>query len=226
LIESNEYGYCSLIKATKQVLDKLELENRTGTKITSKERMDHRLWNPIAVREALINAIVHNDYSNEVPPKFEIFLDRLEITSAGGLTQGLSQSEFFEGYSGPRNKEIMRIYKDLEMVEYLGSGIPRILKFYSKDCFIFSENFLRMVFYISEPLTPEVTSIINVLFGEMSRKEIQKELLLKDEKNFRKNYQQPAIMLGYIEMTIPDKPNSSKQKFRLTEKGLRMQNKF
>jgi len=146
LIESNDYGYCSLIKTTKQVLDKLELENKTATKITSKERIDTRLWNPIALREAVINAIVHNDYSNEVLPKFEIFSNRLEITSAGGLITGLNQEEFFEGYSIPRNKEIMRIFRDLEMVEYLGSGIPRILKAYTKDSFKFTDNFLRTSF--------------------------------------------------------------------------------
>lgn len=50
LIENNEYGYCSLIKATKSVLDKIELENRTATQITSKERIDRRLWNPVAIR--------------------------------------------------------------------------------------------------------------------------------------------------------------------------------
>lgn len=146
LIESNEYGYCSLVKAVKQVLDKIELENKTNTKITSKEREANRLWNPIALREAIINAFVHNDYSNEVPPKFEIFDDRIEITSAGGLPEALSHEEFFEGFSVPRNKEIMRIYKDLELVEHLGSGIPRILKSYTRECFQFSANFLRMSF--------------------------------------------------------------------------------
>jgi len=78
LIENNEYGYCSLVKATKQVLDKLELENKTLSKITPKERENQRLWNPIALREAVINAIIHNDYTNEAPPKFEIFDDRIE----------------------------------------------------------------------------------------------------------------------------------------------------
>ncbi len=51
LIESNEYGYTSLIKATKSVLDKVNLENRTATKITGKERIESRLWNEIAIRE-------------------------------------------------------------------------------------------------------------------------------------------------------------------------------
>jgi glycosyltransferase involved in cell wall biosynthesis len=90
LIENEEYRNCCLIKATKQVLDKLELENRTLTQITSKERIEQRLYHPVALREAVINAIIHNDYSYEVPPKFELFADRLEITSAGAIPQALS----------------------------------------------------------------------------------------------------------------------------------------
>jgi predicted transcriptional regulator len=53
----------------------------------------------------------------------------------------------------------------------------------------------------------------------MTRKEIQASMGLKDEKYFRENYQQVAVKLGLIEMTIPDKPNSRLQKYRLTEKG-------
>ncbi len=148
LIENNEYGYACLIRAAKRVLDKIELENPTSTRITSKERVDTRLWDMVALREAIINAFVHNDFTGEVPPKFEIFPDRIEITSAGGLPEGLSQEEFFLGFSVPRNKELMRIFKDLGMVEQLGSGVPRILESYGRECFTFSDNFLRMVFPI------------------------------------------------------------------------------
>ena len=159
LIESNEYGYCSLIKATKRILDKLEVENRTKTLITSKERIESRLWNSIALREAVINAIVHNDFSNEAPPKFEIFANRIEITSAGGLIQGLNEEEFYEGYSLPRNKEIMRIYKDIDLVEYLGSGIPRILQTYDRSCFRITDNFIRIALPSSEPVYMEETAL-------------------------------------------------------------------
>jgi len=146
LKESNEYGNGCLIRAAKQVIDKIEIENPTSTQITSKERINKRLWDSVALREAIINAFVHNDFTNEVPPKFEIFPDRIEITSSGGLPEGLNQFEFFEGYSVPRNKELMRVFKDLGMVEQLGSGVPRILESYGKDCFTFSDNFLRMSF--------------------------------------------------------------------------------
>ena len=146
LIENEEYGYCSLIKATKSVLTKLEIENKTAARITPMERVETPLWDRVAVREAVINAIVHNDYSFEVPPKFEIFPDRLEITSAGRLPESLSREEFFTGISIPRNKELMRIYRDLDIVESLGSGIPRILRAYGENCFRFTDNFIRITF--------------------------------------------------------------------------------
>ncbi|QYA26606.1 transcriptional regulator [Gramella sp. MT6] len=234
LMESNEYGYCSLVKATKSVLDKISLENRTITQITQKERKEHRLWNAIALREAIINAFVHNDYTREIAPKFEIFNDRIEITSAGSLPDGLSKNEFFEGFSIPRNKVLMRIYKDLDLVEQLGSGIPRILEAYSKECFRFSDNFLRMIFpagdevyretpqvspQVTPQVTPQVWDLLIVFKGEESRIELQKSLGLVDRKNFRINYLNPALEEGLVELTIPDKPKSSKQKYRLTEKG-------
>lgn len=64
----------------------------------------------VALREAVINSIIHNDYSYEGVPKFELFADRLEITSTGSIPQGMCEAEFFEGYSIPRNKELMRFY--------------------------------------------------------------------------------------------------------------------
>ena len=149
LHESNEYGHSCLVRSAKQVLDKIEVENKTITHITSKERKVKKLWDPLALREAIINAFVHNDFTGEIPPKFELFSDRIEITSAGGIPEGLSKQEFFEGYSVPRNKELMRVFKDLNLVEQLGSGVPRILESYNKKCFTFTDNFLRMAFPIN-----------------------------------------------------------------------------
>lgn len=93
LLENEEYGYCSLIKATNSVLDKMRIENRTFARITETKREERRMIDPVALREAVINAIIHNNYSNEVPPKFELFDDRLEITSAGGIPPGFSEEE-------------------------------------------------------------------------------------------------------------------------------------
>ncbi|WP_282636503.1 Fic family protein [Sphingobacterium thalpophilum] len=234
LIENNEYGYCSLIKATKSVLDKIELENRTATQITSKERIDRRLWNPVAIREAVINSIVHNDFTREVPPKFEIFADRIEITSAGTLPEGLNEDDFFDGVSIPRNRELMRVYLDLELVEQLGSGVPRILESYGKECFRFMGNFIRMTFPASEVVTPQVAPqvtpqvtpqverLLAVFTGEHNRQELQDFLGLSDRKNFRENYLNPAIEAGLVELVNPNSPTSSKQRYVLTALGIRM----
>ena len=225
LVENEEFGYCSIIKATKQVLDKIELENKTFTKITSKERQEKRKWNAVALREAVINAIVHNDYTYELAPKFEFFADRFEITSYGGLPEGLTVNEFFEGVSIPRSKEIMRIYRDMELVEQLGSGIPRILQFYGRECFHFSENYTRMSFpveeneQVTEQVTEQVKSLIAALDGEMNRQGIQNKLGLSHRENFRSNYLKPALELSLIEMTIPDKSNSKNQKYKLSVLG-------
>jgi ATP-dependent DNA helicase RecG len=67
----------------------------------------------------------------------------------------------------------------------------------------------------------EVKRLINACRSEMSRKQLQDALGLKGEENFRKLYLQPAMKSGLVEMTIPDKPRSSKQKYRLTNAGKR-----
>jgi predicted HTH transcriptional regulator len=99
---------------------------------------------------AFLNAIAHNDYSSGDTPIFEIFSDRFEITTYGGLVEGLSTEEFFTGVSKPRNREIMRIFKDLEYVERLGSGIPYIVNKYGRDIY----NFMPSVVRFSLPYSP------------------------------------------------------------------------
>lgn len=71
-------------------------------------------------------------------------------------------------------------------------------------------------------VTPEVWGMLSIMQGEMARSEIMSRLGLTDEKHFREYYQQLSTKLGLIEMTIPDKPRSSRQKYRLTDKGRRL----
>ena len=179
-----------------------------------------------ALREALINALVHNDYSKEVAPVIEIYSDRLSITSYGGLIEGLSIEEFFSGRSMPRNRELMRIFRDLNLVEHLGSGLNRILQVYDKSIFRLSENFLEVAFPFSKEylsltpqVTPQVKRLLESLSQEMTRIQIQDFLGLKDKKNFQDKYLSPALVEGLIEMTVPDKPKRSNQGYRLSSKG-------
>jgi ATP-dependent DNA helicase RecG len=61
--------------------------------------------------------------------------------------------------------------------------------------------------------------VLRVVQGEVSRQSLQRTLGLKDAEHFRQHYLAPALAAGLIEMTLPDKPNSRLQKYRLTSKG-------
>lgn len=234
LIENEEYGYCSLIKAAKSVLDRLEIENRTFATITSKERKELRLVDPIALRETVINAIVHNDYSREVTPVFEIYSDRIEITSYGGLPTGLSETDFFSCRSMPRNRELMRVFKDIGLVEQLGSGMSRILKAYDKSAFDLSEHFIVVSFPYPEGISPQVIPqvtpqveglddmsirILDFCTEPRSKKELLGLCGLSDRKNLTQKYLEPLLKKGLLKLTVPEKPTSSKQKYETTGSG-------
>jgi predicted HTH transcriptional regulator len=150
LIENEEYGYCCLLKATNRVLEKMTVENRTFAKVTSMKRLEKKMIDSAALKEAVINAVVHNDWSREVPPVVEIYSDRVTISSYGGLVEGLSQEDFFKCVSVPRNRVLMRIFKDTDMVEQLGSGMGRILKAYDRAAFEFTPNFMMVTFPFAE----------------------------------------------------------------------------
>lgn len=71
---------------------------------------------------------------------------------------------------------------------------------------------------VAPEVTPEVR-LLSVFTGEMTRQQLKEALGLRDDEHFRKAYLLPALDAGLVEMTIPDKPRSGKQKYRLTDKG-------
>ncbi len=72
---------------------------------------------------------------------------------------------------------------------------------------------------VTPQLTPQVKQLLTIIKGEMTRAELQNLLDLSDRKSFRERYIVPALQAGLIEMTIPDKPSSRLQKYRLTNNG-------
>ena len=80
----------------------------------------------------------------------------------------------------------MRIYRDVELVESLGSGIPRILRAYGEDCFKFTDNFIRITLPISahdhasDHASIQVEKLVSILTGEMGRSELQELLSIKN----------------------------------------------
>lgn len=73
--------------------------------------------------------------------------------------------------------------------------------------------------HVTPHVTPQIAALLRVMSGEMSRDELQAVLELKDRKSFQQRYLQVALAQGLIEMTVPDKPRSRLQKYRLTELG-------
>ena len=144
LEELKSYSNQSLIKTTHEILDYIESVNKTFTKITSHMRIEEKLFDSVAMREAVINAIVHSDYSYENTPTFRIFDDHIEIISVGGLPEGIEKEEFLNGFMSPKNPQLMKIFRDLGFVEHMGTGIIRILKKYDKSIFNFSTNFINV----------------------------------------------------------------------------------
>ena len=235
LVENQEYGYRCLITATQKILDRLDTENTVYAKIEYKGRKEVEKIDSKALKEAVINAIVHNDYSYGNSPIVELYSDRIEITSAGGLPQELSQEEFLEGVTAPRNKELIRVFKDVDLIENIGSGVLRILDAYDKSCFKFMDHFLRVTFkYKENPFeyndTAKVKSsklgskkssklavsekqILELCKTEKSLKEIAHHFEYKDVYKFKNNYINSLLEQNKLQMTIPDKPKSRNQKY-------------
>jgi len=176
LRENEEYGECSLVKAMQKVLDKFDIENVTlARKVGIGPREEKKLVDSKALREAIVNSFAHNEYTNGDTPVFEIFADRFEFTSYGGLIEGMTQEEFFSGVSRPRNPEIMRIFKDLEYVERLGSGIPYIVSKYGEGIFKLTSSVIRFAYWYDYTKTSEY----------------QQDAVSKPPKNHLKTTQKP-----------------------------------
>ncbi|MCX6580587.1 MAG: hypothetical protein NT166_10425 [Candidatus Aminicenantes bacterium] len=134
---------------------------------------------------------------------------------------------------------ISKFFLQLGWVEEIGSGIyniNRYLPFYTPGRRAsFNEDIVfttiipipttediqtrQTTLHDTPQVTPQVIKLLEVLQGEMPREELLSKLRLKDREHLRKEYLNPAVEAGLLALTIPDKPNSSKQRYRLTEKG-------
>ena len=123
----------SVLQQVRDAFDYLDKWNRTRAEIHGLDRLDRRDYPPEAVREVLLNAIVHRDYSLQAACTASIFDDRLEVLGAGGLPDGISLSDILMGLSAPRNAALAAVFYRLRLVEAYGTGIPKIRAAYA-DC--------------------------------------------------------------------------------------------
>lgn len=161
--ERSDYGNQCIIVSYEKMRERLSIENICQTVTDPRPRRDIYLYDMAAVNEALINAVVHNDY-RITNPQVSFFSNRLEILSHGGLPIGLSKEDFFRGISKPRNEHLMEIFTRLGIVEHTGHGIPTIIEKYGQNVFDIKDNYINVVI----PFNQEVVVNHGAINGAIS----------------------------------------------------------
>jgi len=208
------------------------------------QRIDEYIYPIAAIREGLVNAFAHRDYSYYTGGvSVSIYPQRLEIWNSGSLPDGVTIDEIgIKQISVLRNPDIAHVLYLRGFMEKLGRGSEMI----RKSCldkglpapkWISDKNGVKLTFYatkvttevatevtteVATEVTTEVKRVINVISGEMSRRDLQGLLDLTSDEHFRKAYIEPSLAAGVIERTIPEKPKSSIQKYRITTLGKKM----
>ena len=195
-----------------------------------------------AVAEAIVNAIAHRDYSSNASVQVMLFSDRLEVWNPGSLPPSLTIDSLRRPHASvPHNPLIAESLFLTRIVERAGSGILDMIELcaefglrppeFRQDAGSFIQTLWRPVQSGSteESVTAQVgTKLalsqhqVDVLSNCLENSELYKLMSIvgrSDRTKFRHQVLNPLITAGLIEMTIPDKPRSSKQKYRITEKG-------
>ena len=209
-------------------------------------REERSLYPPEAIREGLVNAFAHRDYADfSGGIAVHIYPNRLEIWNSGNLPEGISPDDLVKGHiSVLRNPDIAHILYLRGLMEKLGRGCVMIRKaceeygirppvwhadantgvtltFFSPE--VITEVGMEVTTEVGTEVTTEVTTevkaVLTALTGDMTRRDLQEKLGLKNAEHFRKHYLIPVLEGGFVEMTIPDKPQSRLQRYRLTRLG-------
>lgn len=189
------------------------------------------------LREVVINALVHADYSQRgAPIRVAFFDDRIEVENPGILLPGLTYEDMRNGISKIRNPVIARVFRELKLIEQWGSGIPRIFRETADLGFPepqIMELGMRMRFVV--PLIAPIAvqraqsgarsgaqsnTVLRALSDTpLSAAELMTILGLGTKTGAFKRTIKELLENQLIEYAIPDKPNSRLQKYRLTVKG-------
>lgn len=189
-----------------------------------------------AIREAVTNAVVHRDYSiSGSDIKVAIFDDMLEITSPGPLPDTLASEALGTGRSEIRNRVLAPIFKELGLIEAWGTGIRRMraeLESYPEVELVLQEvtQAFQVQFVRKKAQEAHVEAQVNLSAiehrmlstcagGPAGSNDLLDAVGYETRTGNFKNSLSKLIDLGLIEMTIPDKPRSSKQRYRITAKG-------
>lgn len=120
----------SLMQQMNDVYDYIDFRNQIHATMNKLYRIDLRDYPEIAVREALLNLLVHREYSFSASALISIYTDRIEFVSIGGLMPGIDLEDIMAGISVCRNQELANVFYCLRLIEAYGTGMGKIMKAY------------------------------------------------------------------------------------------------
>ena len=121
----------SLMRQLGEAYDYIDLHNQTHATFQKLLRVDTRDYPEVAVREALLNSLVHRDYSFHASTLISIYDDRIEFVSVGGLLPGLELEDLMMGVSACRNPHLANVFYRLQLIEAYGTGMRKIMGAYA-----------------------------------------------------------------------------------------------
>lgn len=176
----------SLITQLEDAYDWINRYNKLHAKVNDLHRVDRRDYPPEAVREALLNAIVHRDYSISASILISMFDDRIELVSVGGLLQGVSFQDIMLGVSALRNKNLANVFYRLKLIEAYGTGIMKINDCYYecdiKPKFEVSDHAFKITLpnvNVHEDKSLDGSSNSAVMFSKIESKDERKKVVLQ-----------------------------------------------
>lgn len=123
----------SLLLQLKDAFDFIEMHNRMRSRYQGLQRIDEQDYPAEAIREALLNALVHREYAFSSSTLIALFEDRMEFVSVGGLVKGITFDDIMLGISIARNEKLANVFYRLGLIESYGTGIPKILRSYQNS---------------------------------------------------------------------------------------------
>lgn len=120
----------SLFKQLNEVYEYIDMHNQTQSTFNKLLRIDTRDYPEDALREALLNLMVHRDYGFQASALISIYDDRIEFVSVGGLVSGIDLEDIMMGISVCRNQNLANVFYRLQLIEAYGTGIRKILNAY------------------------------------------------------------------------------------------------
>ena len=127
--DRREFGG-SLMKQMNEVYEYIDFRNQTRATIEKLSRIDVRDYPEIAVRESMLNLLVHRDYSFSASALISLYDDRMEFVSIGGLMPGIDLEDVLAGLSVCRNQNLANVFYRLHLIEAYGTGLTKIMEAY------------------------------------------------------------------------------------------------